>query len=244
MTKFTTKKGFTLTPNDLINFNNTVIKFNTMMGNDLFTTDPEQKAKLLETYRNLSLEELTGKGELIESIEAEDKAGILDGLCDLIYTGFAYCTLEGGRCNINRNEDWVTKGSWKRDNTSTTGALLEGMVHSLETSRPYGFQTEFLNVLGRVFTEFDIVAGFDRVTESNFSKVILTNTITDLEGEIQTIINAGRYSGIATRTVGEYTVFTATEDLQEGRTFGSPKIIKASSFVDLDDLGGLLEFCK
>ena len=62
--------------------------------------------------------------------------------------------------------------------------------------------------------------------------------------QIQTIINAGRYSGIATRTVGEYTVFTATEDLQEGRTFGSPKIIKASSFVDVDDLGGLLEFCK
>ena len=246
MNKFTTKKGFTLTAKDLLNFNNTVIKFNTMMGNDLHTTDPEQKAKLVATYKNLSLEELTSEGELIESFEKGDKEGIMDGLCDLIYVGFAYCTLEGGRCNIDRDEGWVMEGSWK-DSYFRPASPKQSMTHMvdvLNSDNPYAFQTELLILLGSMYKEFDIVKGFARVTESNFSKVILTETITDLEGEIQTIINAGRYAGIATREVGEYTVFTATEDVREGRKFAAPKTIKASSFVDVSDLGGLLEFCK
>ena len=247
MVKFTSKKnkGFTLSAQDIKDFTQTVIDFNALIGNDLLTTDPVMKAKLLKTYNTLSMEEITGEGELAESLEKGDKEGSLDGICDLLYTGLAYCVLEGGKCNLNRGEEWFDNEVWKGDSHSSfVEESIHDMIYSLEKNKVYAFQTELLILLGHLHHKMDIVAGFKRVTESNFSKAMLTSSIENVGQEIQTIIDKGRYTGVATREVGEYTVFTATGDLREGKTFASPKVIKSSQFKDVSELGGLLEFCK
>jgi hypothetical protein len=242
---FTKKKGFTLTAKDLLNFQDTVVQFNTLIGNDLDTSDEELKAKFLSTYQSLSLEEIKGDLELLESIKVGDKAGILDGICDLIYTGFAYCYISGGRCDLDRGESWLLKGDWKKGlGGDTPEQYIEHTLGELEKGDAFGFQTGLLHLLGHFYKDFDIVKGFERVTKSNFSKAIPITDIKNLDEEIKTIEDKGRYAGIGTREVNGFMVFTAMEDLQEGRKFASPKIIKASSFVDVEALGGLLEFCK
>ena len=44
------------------------------------------------------------------------------------------------------------------------------------------------------------------------------------------------------KQVGEYFVFTAGRDVQSGVVFDTPKVVKSSRFVDVEELGGLLEF--
>ena len=64
----------------------------------------------------------------------------------------------------------------------------------------------------------------------------------DVAEEIDYITSQGRYADVFVEKSGDYLIFKAKRDLQEGNFFEKGKIVKWSGFRSVEDLGGLEEF--
>lgn len=217
-----------LTPEDFLYFEEQVIKFNELLGNDI------SDKSLSPTYQGLTEEEFN---ELKVAVEEGNEVEELDAIIDLIFVNFYSAILEGDP--LKEWVDWLDIVCNDKDIKLLCGTdILEDNLR-----KPvYIFQTVLVGYIISNQHRFDIRGAFERVLESNLSKAIkITNDI-DIQKYVDEVISKGRYKGVDYREVNGYYVITATEDVQEGRIYSSPKVVKGSWYSSVEDLGGLEEF--
>lgn len=210
-----------------------VVNWNKIFG--INSTDSE----FTTLYGQLTSEECFGEGELLDSLEKDDQAGVLDALIDLVFTGFQWSVLSGVSLEEYEdkwfNEDVVT-GTFSRE------ILVDMLAHYIKQGSASSTQTILVNLLYQYSEVFDIMAAFERVLESNMSKAIHVEKHVDIKQEVAMIEEQGRYGDITFNQQGDYFIFKAGKDLRENVTFDKPKIIKSTHFKSVEDLGGLEEF--
>ena len=220
-----------LTVEDFLYFQEEVIKWNEVFGNSRYDKT------LISTYHNLTKEEFYGKREYLDSVTTGNLVGELDGLIDMIFTGFflavlcdnilsrEHCQslLNQTLCNFDE-EDLDTFLSWDPLNNS------------------FMVREALIDLLIRGSNLFNIRGAFDRVLESNYSKAVDVREPINITEELFKIEKAGRYAELSTNTTGGYIIIKAHKDLREGKEYLKGKIIKSSLFKSPEDLGGLDEF--
>ncbi len=206
----------TLTVEVFNNMLDGVVEWNAIAGNDV------NDKSLIPTYLKLSREEFFGNNELLQSWFNEDKVGTLDGLCDLVFT-YGYLTqLKLGKDSLTKT---VLIQSYKPKQT------LDFLSASLILDSPFGMSKGLYELLQSFEDQFDIVGAFEEVLRSNMSKFPLTVDVY-IEDELELLNRSDRYGDIDFKFVGDRVVFLAGRDKQSNVVFGSPKIIKPSTFSE------------
>lgn len=223
----------TITYKDILDMQQKVIRFNEVMGNDV------NDKSLIPTHINLTKEE---SKELLQAYKDDNHEEVIDAIIDIFFTGCYWWVLDD--FTLTGADPWFKEGYW----TQSQGAIVEDIGYVLDTvntraisSTIHDFQCNFLHLIGNVSKVYNLVGAFERVYQSNMSKTCLKKDV-DVEKEIEYIETQGRYSDVFAEENGEYVVFKARKDLQEGNFFENGKIVKSSEFVSVEDLGGLGEF--
>jgi hypothetical protein len=191
----------------------------------------------LETiYLTLSREEAFSVNEFLQGWFNKDWEMVADGLADLTFTaGFLSCIVGS---DFSRTAGIISTVD------EAVANLTAGLINFDSFSKKYLGGNLFR--LCEEMSEFmDVQSVFDRVNQSNLSKYVHESVLHEgfcLDGEVQHIESQERYSGVDWKQVGEYFVFTAGQDVKSGVVFDTPKVVKSSRFVDVEELGGLLEF--
>lgn len=223
-----------LTVEDILYFEDEVIKWNALFGNDV------NDKSLIPTYHSLSKEEWFGKGEYLDSYNSGDIEGRLDGLIDSIFVGFYWAALEG--FSLQKEKTFLSDLVVGKAIDDTTEDLVILVGESLIYSQIYDYQTYLLCLLYKEQQHFDIRSGFDRVLRSNYSKAAHVNDGLNVQEEIASIEAQGRYGDVFAQYVGDHIIFRAKKDLQEGVVYEKGKVVKPHTFKSVEDLGGLKEF--
>ena len=224
-----------LTPEDIYYMQDKVVGWNKTFSN--LVSDKS----LIPTYMNLVKEEWGGEGEYYQSFLADDLVGRADGIADLIFTGFMLGSLSGSDYKAN-DEDWIIMVC--KDKTYT----LMNEVASLQKRfaqgdiTAYAISAHLITLLSVESKYMDVRGVFDRVLASNLTKAIHISENVDIDAEIARIESEGRYAEVFAETNGDYIVLRAHRDLKEGTYFEKGKIVKASTFLSPEALGGLEEF--
>lgn len=223
-----------LTGEDILYMQEQVIKFNEIAGNN--TKDKS----LIPLYKSLTEEELLGEDELIDSWNKGDMVGVLDGLIDSVFVSFYWAVLNGYGFSKNNTDKWYATAIDEVE-TYSTGELLSFLEDGLKFDKPFGYQTNFIILLYKLSEKFDIVSAFDIINESNLSKFVNSKREggveqQDLDLELKYIGSQGRYDDVGYHKVGDYYVFTAKEDVKNNVVFSKPKIVKPSSFKEVEGL--------
>ncbi|AGH32258.1 nucleotide pyrophosphohydrolase [Vibrio phage 11895-B1] len=219
---------YKLTYNDLLTFENTVVKWNKIFGNN-----PDD-VSLIPTYRDLTSEEFE---ELVEGIETNNHEETLDAIADIIYTSFMWAVLQGKGIATSADEAYYVN-MWENMSIGTSLELcLERMSEALGENDSFKFKTYFDMVLFKLSDNYDIVSAFNRVTESNFSKSC--DQSVDDGKEIEYILDEGRYVGIYTEESNGRVIFKAEYDVKNDVKYPKGKIVKPSTYRSPEDLGGL-----
>ena len=84
----------------------------------------------------------------------------------------------------------------------------------------------------------DVESVFNAVYESNMTKYVHEAQLGDfdLDEEVRIIEEQNRYSGVDYHKVGSYYIFTAKQDVQSSVVFDKPKIVKPSTFKEVQGL--------
>lgn len=223
-----------LTGEDILYMQEQVIKFNEIAGNNV------KDKSLIALYKSLTEEELLGEDELINSWNKSDMVGVLDGLIDSVFVSFYWAVLNGHGFSKNNTDKWY-KSAVDEVDTYSTEELLGFLRDHLKHDNPFGYQTDFTVLLYKLSEKFDIVSAFDIINESNLSKFVNSNREggveqQDLDLELKYIGSQGRYGGVDYHKVGDYYVFTAKEDVKNNVVFTKSKIVKPSSFKEVEGL--------
>lgn len=221
-----------LTPKDFINIQQNVIHFNEVMGNSV--TDKS----LIQTYQALSIEELTKKNELLDSIQKGDMIGVLDGILDCCFVIGYYATLKG--VDLNQEVKWLERIC---ENGTYDYSLEEYTNHILidiENGYARAAQRWLIMMMIAHQNNFDFIKGFDEVFRSNMSKYIsetelLEGSITLLDELVYKVEAEGRYGEVfydKVKANGKiYYAFRALQDLNNGVTFrGKGKLVKVEGY--------------
>lgn len=222
------KYGVREVPEFMHLFEDLVIHFNDTFGNKV--TDKS----LINVYKNLTKEEISGKMEMLSSYIDEDWEGVLDGLCDTLFTGLMWLNLHGLCLPKEYLKTTDIKGISKYD-----FKLLE---KSLDEDRVEFFQRALIDLSIKVSRISDIQGAFERVYESNMSKVLINFKSEDYEQVKCRLEREGRYSDIFFEELEDGVVVKAKTDLQEGKVYPSGKIMKGWWYKSVEDLGGLEVF--
>lgn len=220
---------------DIIAFQDKVLEWNNLFGNSVTNKD------LIEDYRNYTLEEVGGKNELVYSAIKGDEEGVLDAICDVIYTGFMYLALNGKQ--FSQDAAFADISSSMSDMSAGVAMKL-----ALEKKDVDKFQLYLINYLNYAKSKFYIKKAFSRVTESNFSKAFVLKdgeTSHDLYKYKEAVEKAGRYQDIFFEYHDGRYIAKAKTDLRENKTYSAGKIVKSDYwFKSVEALGGLKEFIK
>ena len=228
-----------LTVEDLLYFQEEVIKWNQNFGN------PVSDKSLINTYINLSKEEFLDDNEYLDSYKKGDMEGRLDGLVDSIFTGFMWMALEGD--SITGAEPWLyhlIEGEGTSNLVTTNiKTTIEDIVEALEIEYLNGYKVKLIDLIIRAQLNFNIRGGFDLVLKSNYSKSINIAHADKVEKELIAIEGKGRYVDLFSKPEGDTITLRAHRDLREGTYFPKGKIVKAPNFfLSVEDLGGLSQF--
>ena len=228
-----------LTVEDLLYFQEEVIKWNQNFGN------PVSDKSLINTYINLSKEEFLDDNEYLDSYKKGDMEGRLDGLVDSIFTGFMWMALGGE--SLLGTEPWLNhliEGEGTSNLVTTNiKTTIEDIVEALEIEYLNGYKVKLIDLIIREQLNFNIRGGFDLVLKSNYSKSIPVAHSDKVEKELIAIENKGRYADLFSEVNGECIILRAHKDLEEGTYFLKGKIVKAPNFfLSVEDLGGLSQF--
>lgn len=221
-----------LTPQDFLHFQKEVENFNTLMGNSV------KDKTLPPTYQNLSIEELTGKDELINSILREDRVGIIDGLIDEIFTCFYYNRLQG--YHLEDLSAWIETVAPVVEYFEVTPLQhAESILTALHRGNSLVAICQLISLILREQNNYNIRGAFEEVLRSNLSKLVKAEKDVDTQGEVAYILSQGRYADITVETMevpsGKYYAFKARQDLESGVTFsGNGKLVKSSQFSEAD----------
>lgn len=209
-----------------------VCEWNLACGNDY----NKPTDALISTYQGLSDEE---SREFVDAILSLDYGEMVDAICDMMFVVGFGAVLQG--LSIQTIEPVV--GTYldvvKAIKNKDLKTALQVLAYIVTSGNPL--------VENR---KVDYLSAFTRVCESNFSKFIPADSITEdeLKLECEKIEKVGDYSDITYELRGEVGhqvyVLLARTDVRcvPPRHFKSPKIIKSSSFVSVEELGGLEEF--
>ncbi|AUR87485.1 hypothetical protein NVP1101O_074 [Vibrio phage 1.101.O._10N.261.45.C6] len=228
-----------------------VLEWNTVFGNNL------DDGSLIPTYVKLCIEEgneyVNAPQKAVElfkvkhgrmpSKNEEDQTELLtikhceriDALGDSVFTGFMLNRLQES-AKYQEGDCWFTEMMTKGYDLVS----MENILNLLEISDVYGYTTDLPLKLFQESERYNIFGAFQRICESNFSKAATKDV--DIEKEIVYIESQGRYADVFAEESGDYIIFKARKDLVEGNTFEKGKIVKPSTFVSVEDLGGLEEF--
>ncbi|MCP3686086.1 MAG: hypothetical protein GY861_25855, partial [bacterium] len=187
-------------------------------------------------YATLSLEECFGEGEFLESWKKGDHEGVLDGIADMCFTVMQWNVLNGD--DLTMKDEWIVKDLLVQSEEH----LVEDLCRAIETKNHMDSITYLVALLKFKSKEYDIVGVFNRVHKSNLSKAVHVKSGVDTDKEVDYILSQGRYEDITVVKSGDYLVFKAGRDSRSGVVFDKAKVIKSRQFVDVQDLGGLLEF--
>ena len=224
-----------------------VLEWNVIFGNNL---DDES---LIPTYINLCIEEgkeyVNASQKALELFEENCKtfphmrenttllkrlehSERIDALVDSVFTGFM----------LNRLSAGSGFGAWFSYDFKCGNYCFEDCLGELIGRVPSvgSYSNLLLSVLKEESVRYDIFGAFQRVTESNFSKAA-PKTV-DVAEEIDYITSQRRYVDVFAEESGDYIIFKAKRDLQEGNFFEKGKIVKWSGFRSVEDLGGLEQF--
>ncbi|AUR86282.1 hypothetical protein NVP1084O_075 [Vibrio phage 1.084.O._10N.261.49.F5] len=225
-----------------------VLEWNTVFGNNL------DDGSLISTYVKLCIEEgneyVNAPQKAVElfkvkygrmpSKSEEDQTELLtighceciDALGDSVFTGFM----------LNRLKTEDTYDDWFEEFVTSPLIItsFDELVHLLKKGELYTYTTYLTYQLLEDSERYNIFGAFQRICESNFSKAATKDV--DIEKEIAYIESQGRYVDVFAEESGDYIIFKARKDLVEGNTFEKGKIVKPSTFVSVEDLGGLEEF--
>lgn len=205
-----------------------VVEWNEIGGNSVEDTS------LIPVYIQLSREEFYGQSEFLQGWFTGDKEMQADGVGDLLFVYGFLCELMKDNSVYSNDEELDS-----HNEAEIIDHLSANLIHGDEN---YEALYTFCRKMSH---HMDIEAVFNRVHTSNLSKFVHESVLLEgfcLDGEVQHIESQGRYSGVDWKQVGEYFVFTARQDVQSGVVFNTPKVVKSSRFVDVEELGGLLEF--
>ena len=216
-----------LTVEDIYYMQDAVVKWN-----ETFSNMADDKS-LIPTYENLVREEWGGENEYYNSYLAGDLVGRLDGIADLIFTGFMLGALTGK--GYTEDDDLWLNRVLSDDHDLELEVYQTQVVIGGKSSANLSTQLVFL--LAAESKYMDIRGGFDRVLESNYSKAIPSGSGIDVNLEIARIESEGRYGGVYVEPSGDFLVLRAKYDLKEGAEFPKGKIIKSSLFKEPCDLG-------
>ena len=198
-----------------------VVFWNSLAGNDV------KDESLIPVYLQLAREEFFGQNEFLQGWFTGDKVMQADGVADLVFTYGFLCKL-------------MQDSSVYENDVEIKSYSLEDMVNHLSTNLIYGYENyEALYSLCLKMSEvMDVEAVFDTVYESNMTKYVHEAQLGDfdLEEEVRIIEEQNRYSGVDYHKVGSYYIFTAKQDVQSGVVFDKPKIVKPSTFKEVQGL--------
>lgn len=209
-----------ITEKDILHFEQEILKFNHIAGNDILDED------LTPVYEGLILEE----GE--EIFTADSAEDYLDGIVDLGVVGIYWMNLvfpKGVKqYNLRFKEPDGNKVS-----------IMNALEDSLTKHKFHYVMADWMCLLEQIQYDFDLVGAFKEVCDANMTKFPLKSTV-DMEKEFEHIVSQGRYSDLTCEEVeyksDTYLVFRAKEDLQNNRTFGGKGKIVKHSGVRLPDL--------
>lgn len=224
----------TVITDEILDFQKTVLEWNETFGNVI---NPDTKQDLLDLYRNLTVEEICGAGEFLRSYMAKDDEGVIDALCDIIYTGFMYLNCAGK--SFKKDEVLIDFFQDKAPDRYDI-LLLQAAVQEDEFNF---FKHSFISMLNYYTNYYNIQDAFKRITESNYSKAIPTEKYQPKK-VAEFLRKEGRYERIEVidSPDGKYKVVRAFEDLREGKILTKGKIIKGDWYKSVEDLGGLSPF--
>lgn len=209
-----------------------VLDFNNNFGNKVTDTD------LIPLYVELCNEELNGPYELLSSYRDEDPVGCLDGICDFLFTSIMLLNLKG--CGYVKGE-LLRKVT---DIKTITTHDLRLLNLALESDNMSYLKSLVISVVNKFNNIYDINGAFNRVYDSNMSKMLKMGSSVNVNKEINAIEEEGRYTGVHCKELNNHLVFLAKEDTQTGVVFSPPKIVKPISYKSPEDLGGLEEFIR
>lgn len=233
-----------LTAKDFLHMQDKVIKWNELAGNVIPKLGRAIDLDLVKTYRQLSHEEVFGKNELLQGFEENDLEMIADGLCDCVFTVFMWAALDRTPLDPKRDLDWLEKVERRdevivNDNDDPKN-LADHLGKDVKEDDAFSAQTHLIILLQTMNTKIDVMAAFEKVCESNYSKFPLTCEVPDPLEECKLIEKKGRYVGITCKTLdeGRRYVFLANAEVcgDKVKAYGKPKIVKSRQFVDVQDL--------
>ena len=195
-----------------------VVFWNSLAGNL-----PEDKT-LEPVYLQLTREEMFGKNEFLQGWFTGDKVMQADGIADLLFTG-------GMLSRIQKTEheyDYIELST-----NEVVASLAEDIIDN-----SLGVYDSLYALCLKMSEVMDVEAVFNAVYESNMTKYVHEVQLGDfdLDEEVRIIEEQNRYSGVDYHKVGSYYIFTARQDVQSGVVFDKPKIVKPSTFKEVQGL--------
>lgn len=197
-----------------------VVFWNSLAGNDQYDTS------LIPVYLQLSREEFYNSKEFLQGWFTGDKVMQADGIADLVFTYGFFCILE--REDVYYIDEYQAVNYTDSAITEMSTNLINGMWDL------YNLYTLCL----KMSEVMDVEAVFNAVYESNMTKYVHEAQLGDfdLDEEVRIIEGKNRYSGVDYHKVGSYYIFTAKQDVQSGVVFDKPKIVKPSTFKEVQGL--------
>lgn len=223
-----------LTFKDMLYFQEEVIKWNALFGNSV------EDQSLIPTYKNLAVEELLGKGELLDSLDAKDHEGICDGLVDFIFTAGFWLNLQG--MYVTEKDKWFYNQDFNESTDGNFEEIVSLFADLLLEDYTFSLQTNLAVVLYLAADKYDIVGAFNRILESNTSKAVSKSSGICPHDCCYEVVTAGRYTEVFFEDKGDFYLIKAHKDLQEGTDYPQGKIVKGSWYHSVEELGGLGEF--
>ena len=177
---------------------NQVVEFMDVCNQEVNTNRTFQTAKVANLRVNLIHEEIFGTGELVESVNYDNKDGIIDALCDILYVTYGAIATYGcvdALCDYEVNGDLPDNREGKllyKHVSSSYIRVISDYFEQLKRGVVTGDSRAISDGLVRIVSScidfaadsnFDLAGAFNEVHESNMSK--FCKTIEEAEASIQ-----------------------------------------------------------
>lgn len=232
-----------------------VIEFMEVCNQEVNTVRKFQTAKVANLRVNLIHEEIFGTGELVDSVNYDNKEGIIDALCDILYVTYGAIATYGCvdalsdyEVSVGLTEDRVGKLLFKHESSSyirKTSDYFEQFKRGVEGGDSRTISDGLVRIVATCVefaraSNFDLAGAFNEVHTSNMSKFCSTEkeakeSIAFRLSEAETLSNAikgteqtANYTGAYVEKSGSVYVIKRKADGKglKGKDFFEPDLAK------------------